>query len=82
MKSTFFYNKNGSLSSIRTSSSIGAGRVENTSYIGSGKGGMTYRGKSITSRLNTTGQSISIGTGFGTKQYYNGKTFTTNIGKY
>lgn len=81
MSTTFFYNKNGGLSSIRSSSSIGGVKNENSSYYGSGKSGMTFRTGTMTTRLNGTGRSIGSGTGFGTKQYYSGRSFSTSIPK-
>lgn len=66
---TNFYHDDGSISSIRTSS----GDMSSTSYIGSMKGGSTFRTGNILSRIGSDGtylgSSIQLG---GNTSYFSG----------
>ena len=82
MGATNFYKKDGSISSIRNSYKVGNQQVETMTYLNDRKGGITFRTKTITTRLNSMGHAIGTGNGLGMKQYYNGKMFGTKIPKY
>ena len=52
MSHTIFYNKNGGMSSVRTSAGTKDNKVYMTSYIGSNHGGVTFKNKYTTTRIN------------------------------
>lgn len=64
VNTTYFYNKNGGLSSIRTTIGDKKNSMSMTSYPSSGKGGVTFKNNGISTRMNKSG--ISIGTGIKT----------------
>ena len=61
MANTFFYKKDGNMSSMRTTSGTSNSMVSFTSYFNSGKGGVTFRSRNCISRLNNKGESLGIG---------------------
>lgn len=80
MSHTIFYNKNGGVSSIKTSAGTKGNKVCMTSYIGSADGGVTFKNKHTTTRINNRGQVISHGINAGGKTTYygsNGKQKST-----
>ena len=72
MSHTIFYNKNGGMSSVRTSAGTKDKKVYMTSYIGSNDGGVTFKNKYTTTRINNRGQVISHGINSGRKTTYYG----------
>lgn len=72
MSSTIFYKKDGSISSIRTTTGSKDNKVSTSHYMGSTRGGVTFNNNGVSSRFNNKGQSMgtSIKTGYGTS-YYN-----------
>lgn len=58
---TFFYNDNGGINSIRTTSGSGKRKYSMNTYIGSTRGGVTFNHSSGTNRINNKGQHISSG---------------------
>lgn len=75
MASTTIFNKrDGSISSIRTTIGSGSGKVSisNYNYMGSTRGGATFKSNGVSARFNNKGQSmgISMKTGKSTS-YYN-----------
>lgn len=72
MSHTIFYNKNGGISSVRTSAGTKDNKVYMTSYIGSNNGGVTFKNKYTTTRINNRGQVISHGINSGRRTTYYG----------
>lgn len=66
MFSTNFYHDDGSISSIRTSS----GNISSISYIGSMKGGSTFRTGNILSRIGSDGTYLGSGLQLGGNTSY------------
>ena len=58
---TFFYHKSGLLSSIRSTTKTGNGKMNLTYYPESGIGGSTFYSKHYISRINNYGQCLSSG---------------------
>lgn len=64
--STNFYHDNGSLSSVRTSS----GGISSTSYVGSLRGGSTFRTGNVFSRFGSDGSYLGSGIHLGGSTSY------------
>lgn len=73
MGTTTFYNKDGSISSIRVTSGNMKNGVSLTHYMGSTRGGVTFHNNGVSSRFNNKGQSMgtSVKIGNHTTSYYN-----------
>lgn len=69
MDTTFFYKKDGGLSSIRT----GTPTMKITTYPGKSYGGVTMKNNGFTSRINNSGQAIALGIRSGGNTTYFGK---------
>lgn len=72
MSTTVFYKKDGSISSMRTTTGTKNNKVSNSHYMGSTRGGVTFKNNGVSSRFNNKGQSMgtSMKTGH-TTSYYN-----------
>lgn len=73
MHNTFFYKKDGSPSSVRTTVGEGKSKTSFSQYFGSNDGGTTVKNGPFTSRFNKQGQCISFGITSGRHTTYVGK---------
>lgn len=73
MASTTIFNKrDGSISSIRTTIGSGSGKVSISNYMGSTRGGATFKSNGVSARFNNKGQSMGISMKIGkSTSYYN-----------
>lgn len=71
-KTTYFYKKNGGLSSVRVTMGDSKHKMSMTTYPSSGKGGTTFKNNSITTRMNNSGYSIGMGLKCGNSTTYFG----------
>lgn len=69
---TYFYKKNGGLSSMRVSMGDSKNKMSMTTYPSSGKGGVTFKNSSITTRMNNSGTCIGSGIKSGNSTTYFG----------
>lgn len=73
VNTTYFYNKNGGLSSMRVTIGDSKNSMSATSYPSTGKSGVTFRNNTITNRMNSNGVSIGSGIKAGNDTTYFGK---------
>lgn len=72
MGTTVFYKKDGSISSIRTTTGSGNNKVSQTHYMGSTRGGVTFSNNGYSARFNNKGQSMGTSIKMGNStSYYN-----------
>lgn len=72
MSSTIFYKKDGSISSIRTTTGTSNNKVSTTHYMGDTKGGVTFKNNGFSARFNNQGQSMGTSMKYGVQtSYYN-----------
>ena len=72
MSSTIFYKKDGSISSIRTTTGSKDSKVSTSHYMGSTRGGVTFNNNGVSSRFNNKGQSMGTSIKMGNStSYYN-----------
>ncbi|EOU1903713.1 TPA: hypothetical protein ACY4SM_001385 [Clostridium perfringens] len=72
-KTTYFYKKNGGLSSIRVTLGNSKNEMNMTTYPDKGKGGITFKNNGIKTRMNINGISIGSGLKCGNNTTYFGK---------
>lgn len=72
-KTTYFYKKNGGLSSIRTTMGTSNNEMNMTTYPDKGRGGVTFKNNGIKTRMNSSGVSIGSGLKCGNSTTYFGK---------
>lgn len=58
---TFFYKKDRSVSSMRTTNGEGENKITFNSYFGENRGGVTFKSKNYISRMNKKGECIGVG---------------------
>jgi len=75
MSTTIFSDKNGGISSTRVTIGGPNNKVSLTSYMGSSKGGTTFKNKYLTTRVNNKGQAIGHGLTTGKHTTYYGRNF-------
>ena len=73
INTTYFYKKNGGLSSIRVNLGDSNNKMSMTSYLDSGKCGVTFKNKGISTRINLNSGAISSGIKCGNSTTYFGK---------
>lgn len=71
-KTTYFYKKNGGLSSVRVTMDDSKHKTSINTYPSSGKGGTSFKNSSITIRMNNSGASIGMGLKCGNNTTYFG----------
>lgn len=69
----YYHKKDGSISSIRTTTGNMKNGVSVTQYMGSARGGVTFHNNGVSSRFNNKGQSMgtSVKMGNSATNYYN-----------
>lgn len=83
MQTTFFFKKNGSLSSIRNSTGNGKNSISFTSSSDGSNKGVTYKTSSTITRINKNGGQLDFGThGSGRVSYFHNNSFSNKIRKY
>ena len=73
IQSTFFYKRNGLLSSIRNTFPMGNSEMSTNTYIGSSRGGITTKSPAFTSRISNSGENLALGLSLGKHTVYTGK---------
>lgn len=72
MSTRVFYKRDGNISSIRTTTGTKNHKVSNSYYMGSTRGGVTFKNNGVSSRFNNKGQSMGTSMRVGhTTSYYN-----------
>lgn len=72
INTTYFYKKNGGMSSIRLTMGDSNNKRSMTTYPSTAKGGVTFKNRFITTRMNNSGICIGSGIKSGNSMTYFG----------